>query len=754
MSTPDTNNGSATQTEAPKPKVLFGTAPVFLTAISTILGAIMFLRFGYAVANVGFFGTLVIVAIGHMVTIPTAMAIAEIATNQRVEGGGEYYIISRSFGLNIGAAVGLALFLSQAISVAFYIIAFAQAFDPVIAWLQQSWGITISDSRYFSLPAMGLLTALMLTRGAGSGIKALYVVVGTLAVSLFMFFAGHSSYESEAGLSKLTDTVAVPDNFFLVFAICFPAFTGMTAGVGLSGDLKDPKRSIPLGTLSATLVGMAIYGFIAYKLAVSASPGDLAGDQLIMSRIALWGPIIPIGLAAATISSALGSIMVAPRTLQAIAGDRIFPVSFLNRWISHGKPVSNEPINASIITCAIAFVFVAAGDVDFVARIISMIFMVTYGSICLISFLQHFAADPAYRPVFKSRWYISLLGVLMCVWLMFKMDTAYAALSIGLMVVTYILIGYYSKDKRGMAALLQGAAFQLSRRIQVFLQKAEKEDTESSWRPSVVCLSGDSFKRLAAFEMLRWISYRYGFGTYIHFINGYLSRESHQEAREALDRLIKTANVSGSNVYIDTMVVPSVTSAVAQIVQLPGISGKENNMILMEYAKDQPEVLADIVDNYELIRACNFDMCILASTDKGFAYRSQIDIWISSRDYLNANLMILLGFIILGHPDWKRAQIRLFAAFSEDDMVEQRKELLSIIHTGRLPISPHNITFIARKADTDIKNIITEQSSDASLTIIGFRNEYLKAMGAEAFSGYEGVGNILFVNSTREKEIT
>ncbi|MDP4680912.1 MAG: amino acid permease, partial [Cyclobacteriaceae bacterium] len=157
-------------------KANFGTAPVFLTAISTILGAVMFLRFGYAVGSVGFVGTLVIILIGHLVTIPTAMAIAEIATNQKVEGGGEYYIISRSFGINIGASIGVALYMSQAISVAFYIIAFAEAFDPVIAYLSDEYGFFITDKRLISIPALLALAALMLTKGANIGMKALYIV--------------------------------------------------------------------------------------------------------------------------------------------------------------------------------------------------------------------------------------------------------------------------------------------------------------------------------------------------------------------------------------------------------------------------------------------------------------------------------------------------------------------------------------------------------------------------------------------------
>ena len=165
-----------------------GTSAVFLTAISTILGAIMFLRFGYAVGHVGFLGTLAIILIGHAVTIPTAMALAEIATNQKVEGGGEYYIISRSFGIIPGAAIGISLFLSQAISVAFYTIAFAEAFRPVFAWLSATYGIEISDPRLVSLPAVVLLGLVVIYKGADMGIKLLYAVVGILFLSLILFF--------------------------------------------------------------------------------------------------------------------------------------------------------------------------------------------------------------------------------------------------------------------------------------------------------------------------------------------------------------------------------------------------------------------------------------------------------------------------------------------------------------------------------------------------------------------------------------
>jgi amino acid transporter len=247
----------------------------------------------------------------------------------------------------------------------------------------------------------------------------------------------------------------------------------MTAGVGLSGDLKDPKKSIPLGTISATLIGMVIYFFIIWKLSGSASPEDLVNNQLIMSDIALWGWIlIPIGLAASTLSSALGSILVAPRTLQAIGLDRSLPVRSLNWIISRGKGPMNEPFNATIITFVIAMIFVILGDVNAVAEVISMFFMVTYGSICLISFLHHFGSDPAYRPTFRSRWYFSLIGFVLCVWLMFQMNPTYAILSIIIMVLMYVGINAYHKDRKGLESIFQGAIFQLSRNLQVYLQKS------------------------------------------------------------------------------------------------------------------------------------------------------------------------------------------------------------------------------------------------------------------------------------------
>ncbi|MBS2097007.1 APC family permease [Carboxylicivirga linearis] len=732
------------------PNAGFGSVAVFMTAISTILGAILFLRFGYAVAHVGLGGVIGIIIIGHIVTVPTALAVAEIATNQRVQGGGAYYIISRSFGLNIGGAIGFALYLSQAISVAFYVIAFGEAFDPLIPLLN----IDLDPStikRIVTLFLMTILALIALLRGANIGMKALYGVVALLFVSIFFFLAGNpiNGHHTIA----LNETVEGHDSFFFVFTIIFPAFTGMAAGLGLSGDLKDPKKSIPRGTLLATLVGMLVYVAVAIKLSVSASVEDLASDQLIMSRIAVWGPIIPIGLAAASLSSAIGSLLVAPRTLQAIGYDSILPFNNLNNWMAQGRKADNEPINGSIITIFIAYFFIVIGDVDFVAQIIAMFFMATYGAICLISFLEHFAADPSYRPTFKyNKWIFSLFGALLSFWLMFKMNWAYAALSALIMAVTYHLITIARPEKQGLEKLFKGVVFQLSRQIQIFVQRANKEEKQSHWRPFAICVSEDSFKRQSAFDMLRWICYKHGFGTYIHFIKGFLTKETHHESTKVLSRLINQSEGSKSRLYLDTIISPSYTSAIAQVIQLTGISGKGNNLILFEFSRSNPESLTYALDNYHLFQATGFDVCVLNSSYKGFGYRREIHVWITAKDFRNANLMILLAYIISGHPDWRNAVIKIFATFPQSQVEKQRARLLELIQGGRLPISPSNVSFLALEENQTIQEAIVKHSSDADLTIAGFTPDQVKEDQSRLIE-YGDLGNVLFVNTFIKKDI-
>jgi amino acid transporter len=735
-----------------------GSFPVFIASLTTLLGAVMFVQFGQAVGYLGLDRAVVMVLLAHLVTIPTAMALSEIATNQKVEGGGEYFVISRSFGITIGVSIGVVLYMVQIILTALFIITFSRAFTPVFGYLlESSLNIWVYDYRVVSVPAFILLCMLVFRFGTRLLINALYLAVPLWALALLVFWFGGPNFREAYDFYDSSAKVPNTAPFFELFAHCFPAFCGMTAGLGLSGYLKEPRRSLPRGIIGATLVGLGLFLAVVFKLYMAREPADLVADELVIANLSAWPALVVLALGAVSMFSAIGSLLMAGRTLQALAADRIFPNINLNRWLAkmdRSDPQDPQTLQATIVSAVLVLGLVVVNDRLAIIDALAVLFNVTYGSICLISFFEHFAADPAYRPSFRSRWYVSLIGAIACIVLMVNINFRYSILFVGVVVATYYYMTYYQKRRQGLSTIFQGVIFQLSRRMQVFLQQAKKEPDAEHWRPAVICISTHSFERVGAFHLLRWISYKYGFGTYIHLIPGYLSRETHKKAKESLQQLVQMSDSTHSNVYIDTLVSPSIKAAVSQAIQLPGISGKENNLIMFEFSKNvADDGIDDIVDNLQLIKATDFDAVILGSSDRVFGYRNEIDIWITSNDYENASLMILMGYIVLGHPEWREANIKILAIYPEDELVEQKQNIMELINSGRLPISPSNVELIAQKENVDTKTIINQKSRRADLTIIGIRSETVKHKGVEVFKGYDQIGDILFVNTKTMKNL-
>ena len=726
----------------------FGTAPVFLASISTILGAVLFLRFGYAVGHVGLWGSFGIIALGHLVTIPTVLAVAEIATNRRVAGGGAYYIISRSFGTSIGGSIGIALYLSQAISVAFYLVAFAEAFEPLYAWSASTRGIGI-DPRWVSLPATALLAALMLTKGARSGVRALWFVSAALFSSILLFMLGSGPESVRPDGVSLNSQIPDPDPFGMVFATCFPAFTGMIAGLGLSGDLKRPEKSIPLGTIGATLAGMVVYALVAVKLAASATPEALADKQFIMAEIAIWGPAIYIGLGAAAFSSALGSLLVAPRTLQALARDRVLPVSSLNRLLAAGSGDAQEPVAATLVSSVLAAVFVLAGSMDGIAQVLTMFFMVTYGALCSVSFLEYFAGNPSYRPTFHSRWYVSLLGALMCALIMLQMSPLYALLATLLMVLTYFGLRRTHLGERDLTAIFQGTLFQLTRHLQIMLQANRAEGPKGGWRPSIVAVTRFGDQRLGHFDLLRWICYRHGFGQFLHFIEGEYSFRGELEARTQVSQLIERGEISNAGILVDSLICPSFSGAVAHTLQLPGVSGLPNNCVLFEFDKQRPEEIGEVAQGAHLAAESIFNVLVLRSTQYRFGYRSSIHLWVTEETLDCAPLMVLLAYIIVGHPEWRRAQIQLFACSDSHKAEREKDRLSSLLEEGRLPIPSQNITPVPCANESALEVEVGRRSASADLTIAGLLGTDIERdRASEALMRLDKANDVLFVLSS------
>ena len=737
----------------------FGTSPVFLTSVCSILGAIMFLRFGYAVGNLGLLGALGVILIGHFITIPTGLAISEIATNLKVGGGGEYFIISRSFGARIGSTVGILLYSSQVISIAFYIIAFSQiftadVFDPYICIFERYTHLAY-DPRMLSIPITLLLFMVILKKGAKLGIGFLWIIFFMLLAAIGAFMLG--SPTAAAGKTGWNSHIGDPDSFVTVFAIVFPAFTGMTAGVGLSGDLKNPSKSIPKGVLLATLTGFLLYLCILAKLYFSASATELT-DQLIMYEIALYGPVVLLGLAAATISSAIGFTLIAPRTLQALGGDRIFPNSRVNFLLGKGYGRGNEPRAATGVSFAVAIVFLIIGDLNVVAQIITMFFLITYGSVCLISFIEHFAGNPSYRPTFRTKWYLSAIGAILCLGMMFQINPLLAFIAIIILGSIYMFVGMTHKESRSFSIMFQGAMFQLSRWMKISLQKSGSKPDKYNWRPSVIAITSHARDRAAPKDLLRWLAHHYGFGTLIHYIKGKLNEKSRRISKRSQKDLIDQMKMSKSNYAVNTIVSPSFTTAVAQAVQFSGISGLDNNTILFEFHKNRMDELEDIVKGCKLADVMKFNICVLRSSEHNFGSRKKIHVWLRMNDYSdklkNANLMILISFIIIAHRDWKDCDITIHTAISEAEKDKPLSQIIRLISKGRFPILVKNIKSLTYSDEERLQKMIYHYSGSADLVILGFNKKQLDEEGAELFKKYFKLPETLFICANEEIHIS
>ncbi|MDR3046842.1 MAG: amino acid permease [Bacteroidales bacterium] len=734
------------------PKKL-GVGAVYITAVTSILGAILFLRMGTATGTLGFFGIILLILLGHLITIPTALAISELATNTRVEGGGVYFIISRSFGLKIGATIGITLFLSEAISIAFYTIAFAEAFHPILMWINDVIGFQL-PKQVISIPILLIMAWIVLKNGSGSSLRILYLITSMMFLAILCFFIG-----KPVTTEGLVITGAIGDafhtfnlqDFFVMFAICFPAFTGLTMGVGLSGDLKNPGKSIPIGTIAATITGLVVYILVAVKFAASASSADLIANPLLMSNIAFLGfIIIPVGLAASTSSSGFAAFMVAPRTLQAIASDRIFPFRRLNIFFAKGKGANKEPVNASIFAFLIAFVFVAFGKVDTVANIITMFFLISYGSLCLISFLNHFGSAPSYRPIFKSRWYISLLGFVISIWTMFKINALYTVIAYAIIVLLYLFIEHANKEKKGLVNIFKGALFQANRRLQVYVQKQQSNIEKEEWRPAALCLSSHALEREKILDMMGWVGYQHGFGTFFHYTEGFYTTETQLLSDTIIKQLIEKNRKNRNTLYIDSITAPSFPSAMSQMVQTPSISGMDNNMVLLEYDVGVHEELLQILRNYEMIKAGGFDCCIYATTARQIDNRNGIHVWINEQD-TNNNLMIMLSYVLMAHPFWRKSPIKIFMPGKSDESSQSVQNLKDRIASDRLPVTFTNIEMVDIADHQSLHQVIEQHSKDAGLTMIGFSEANVSDI--DYFNNFEEMGDILFVHATKERNI-
>ena len=295
---------------------------------------------------------------------------------------------------------------------------------------------------------------------------------------------------------------------------------------------------------------------------------------------------------------------------------------------------------------------------------------------------------------------------------------------------------------------------QANRYMSVRLQERRRRISASEWRPSVIMINDRTFDRRSPLQFMRWICHRYGFGTYLHFIKGHLDQKTFAQSEQIKGRLVRQARKQNSPVYMDTVVSPSMISALAQSLQIPGVSGLSNNTILFEFSiHDDDEVIKEVAESCLFSASTKMTRLVLRHSDFYFGERKSIHIWLTWNDRENAYLMILFSYILLGHPDWADAEIKVFAAMPMNQLAERRREFQQFMSDGRIPVSEKNIRFLPIDDVEAYRERVSRLSANADLLVVGFDLEGLAKRREDTFKNHAMNKDVLFVNAHHELSI-
>ncbi|MFH1434101.1 MAG: amino acid permease [Pseudomonadota bacterium] len=667
----------------------FGTfGGVFTPSVLTILGVIMFMRTGFVVGESGLWLALVILGISKMITILTSFSISTIATNTDVKVGGVYFMISRVLGLNFGGSIGITLFLAQAVGVAFYVIGFTEALESIVAPLLKAYTFFDVDlwALWQTLHAAQVLSTLVVFglfvltfKGAGIAIKAQYIVLAILVISILSFIVGGFLSYDEAILEANKGSAFTKDmSFWAVFAIFFPAVTGITAGANMSGDLKNPSRAIPLGTIFAVAFTAAIYLLQIWLMAGSVGRKALIADPFgALQQMSLFGPLVILGVFTATLSSALGSFLGAPRILQSMARDRL--LGFLN-FFAKGHGVDNEPRRATVATFILAACIIWAGDLNAVAEVISMFFLIAYGMINLSAFVESVSANPSFRPGFKwSNKFTSITGTVGCVVAMIKINETAALIA---MAVTGAIWMYLTRKniKTEWGDAKRGYVFSKIRDNLLVL--GDTPVHPKNWRPILTAVADNPTSELQLVTIAALIEGRRGLLSVadISAEPGMDQGERLEMRRARLGELKNFLAAQGIQAYGEAVVGSDYLETFSSFLQCYSLGPLRPNtgMIAIPPGAD-PGERAQLARQVHLMWAHGLNLAILKPGDfvKGKRRKRIIDVW--WRGERNGSLMALFAYLMTLNRAWQGAMVRLLRIVGDDEDAGKESSLLKLM---------------------------------------------------------------------------
>ncbi len=657
----------------------------------------MYLRFGWVVGSVGLSGTLIIVTLSTSITFLTALSIAAIATNTPVKGGGAYFLISRSLGIEIGGAIGIPLFLAQAFSVALYIIGFSESIVAIFP------GVDIKLIGIITTILLGTLS-LFSTKAA---IRAQFIILGVIALSLLSLTFGKPIVNTDVQMWEVP--VSSAENFWKVFAVFFPAVTGIMAGVNMSGDLKNPSRSIPKGTFLAIGVGYIIYMTLPVILATRADTKTLVENPMIMRQIAFWGGAILLGVWGATLSSAVGSLLGAPRVLQALTNDNVIPRQF--SFLGKGSGKEQIPRAATVFTIILTLVLVYLGNLNTIAPILTMFFLTTYGILNITAGIEKFVESPSFRPKFKVHWIFSLLGTIGCFAVMFLINPLATIFAI-----VFISIVYTWLRRRHLKTtwgdVRSGMLLQI---IRYALLRLEKDINPKSWRPNILVLSGSLSKRWHLIDYANGITQEKGLFTIATILS---EKEVPQEKVSDFEqRITDYLNNKKIRALVRVTRAEKIFPGAIQLVNSYGLGPLVPNTILLGESKEKNHTkeYADMINHFYKSKRNIIIMQDFVSKD--FRNKKIVDIWWGGLKG-NGGLMMILGYLMYNSPYWRDIQINIKMLVKSDEAAKLAQKNLTDLLSG---MRVNFRTKVLVSKNESFWSILKIESSNSDLVMFGLK---------------------------------
>jgi len=684
---------------------------VFTPSILTILGLVLFLRLGFVIGQGGLLQALLILGLATSISVTTSLSLGAIATNRKVRAGGDYYLISRSLGIAAGGALGLLLFAAQAFSAAFYCIGFGEGVAAVVG----------SDSRLVVAGAAAAAAVPLIALaywGADLATRFQFAIMAVLALALVSFFAGGVPRFEASLLSSNWGGSEDALGFWPLFAIFFPAVTGFTQGVSMSGELRDPGRSLPLGTFLAVSLSTVVYAAVMVMLGGALPSSTLATQTDALREVATHSWLVDAGVLSATLSSALASLLGGPRILQALAHDGVFKTL---RFFAQGEGAAQNPRRAVLLTGGIAFVTIAAGNLNSIAALVSMFFLISYGLLNYATYVEATGASPSFRPRFRffhAR--ASGVGVLLCGGAMLAIDPVAGGLAVAILAALY----QYVQRTAVPAGWRDSRRAYRFRRVREGLRDLTvREEQPGEWQPQILVFTESKERRQRVLQFASWISGGAGLVTAVQVIEGGSGvaglrarcDEAEQALREEIDELELDA-------YALAVGAPDVRDGARAVLQSWGAGPIRSNLVVVNWLGNANGTSsAALWYGRTLGQALRLGRSVVVLNAEQIAWERlaklrneerRIDVW--WLDDQSSRLMLLLAYLVTRVESWDEATIRVLIAANAGREERASAALERRLEEVRIDASVESVV------DPDAA-ALASRSGDAALVLLPLR---------------------------------